>query len=151
MKKEKRKFEKITIVHFILLIMCISCIAFIFYQQNKALIYHCYNIEVYLEEISENKIIVKSLPYATEDVFSGEYIIEINNALIIRDSKENIADSYSLEPGDILLFDYDGPVKFENKTALSFKNGTILNGKKINAHNFRLSDQKLNLKFWRLE
>ena len=56
-----------------------------------------------------------------------------------------MVDIHSLNRGDILLFDYTGPKNSR------FSNGTILNGKKVNAHNFRLSEDKLNLKLWRLE
>lgn len=115
------------------------------------MIYHCFDINLYIDEISENQIIVKSLPASTEDIFDGMYIIEINDTLIIKDSKGNEIDLNSLERGDILLFDYDGPIKFKNKTPLSFKDGTILNGEKMGTYNFRLSDEKLNLKFWHLE
>ena len=143
--------NKKTIFHLILLIICILCIAFIFYWRNKTLIYHCFNIELYIDEISEDTIIVKNPPYSTGDIFNGKYIIQINEDLIIKDSKGSDFDIHSLERGDILLFDYTGPVKFRNKTAVNFKSGTVLNGEKINAFNFRLSDEKLNLKFWRLE
>lgn len=137
------KSKKITVFHIILLIICILCIAFIFYWRNQTLIYHCFDINLYVDEVSEDKIIVKALPNSTDDIFNGEYIIQINKDLIIKDSKGGDVDVYSLERGDILLFDYDGPVKF--------KNNSILNGEKVNAYNFRLSDEKLNLKFWRLD
>lgn len=151
MNKEKFKFKKTTIFHFILIIVAIFCIVSIFYWRNKTLIYHCFDINLYIDEISENQIIVKSLPASTEDIFDGMYIIEINDTLIIKDSKGDEIDLNSLERGDILLFDYDGPIKFKNKTPLSFKDGTILNGEKMGTYNFRLSDEKLNLKFWHLE
>lgn len=151
MNKEKFKFKKTTIFHLILIIVAIFCIASIFYWRNKTLIYHCIDINLYIDDISENQIIVKSLPSSTEDIFSGEYIIEINDTLIIKDNKGGDVNLNSLERGDILLFDYDGPIKFKNKTPLSFKDGTILNGEKMGAYNFRLSDEKLNLKFWHLE
>ncbi len=151
MNKEKFKLKKITIFHFILIIIVIFCIASIFYWRNKTLVYRCLDIELYIDEISENQIIVKSLPASTKDVFSGEYIIEINDTLIIKDSKGGEIDLNSLERGDILLFDYNGSIKFKNKTPIDFKDGTILNSEKIDAQNFRLSDEKLNLKFWNLE
>lgn len=137
------KIKKITVFHIILLIICIFCITYIFYWRNQTLIYHCFDINLYVDEISEDKIIVKSLPNSTDDLFNGAYIIQINKDLIIKDSKGGDVDVHSLERGDILLFDYDGPAKF--------KNNSILNEEKINTYNFRLSDEKLNLKFWRLE
>ncbi|MDE5910591.1 MAG: hypothetical protein K2H52_17950 [Lachnospiraceae bacterium] len=100
------------------------------------------DIEVYIDEIQEDKIIVKGAPYAT-GFLSGEYCIQINDALIIKDSKGGVIDLQQLKRGDILLFDYHGPWEL--------KNGTLLNGKIIYAYNFRISDEKLNLKFWRLE
>jgi hypothetical protein len=151
MNKEKFKFKKITIFHFILIVVAVFCITLMFYWRNKTLIYHCFDINLYINEISEDQIIVKSLPASTEDIFNGEYIIEINDTLIIKDSKGGEIDINSLERGDILLFDYDGPIKFKNKTPIDFKDGTILNSAEMNTHNFRLSDEKLNLKFWHLE
>lgn len=145
------KITKKTIFHLILIVILILFIVFIFYWRNKTLIYHRFDVELYIDELSEDKIILKNLPYSTKDVFNGEYIIQINENLVIKDSKGGDIDIYSLKRGDILLFDYTGPIKFRNKTAVNFKSGTVLNGEKFNAFNFRLSDEKLNLKFWRLE
>lgn len=146
-----KNLKKKTIFHLILVIICIFCITFIFYWRNKTLIYHYLDVDLYIDEISEDEIIVKTLPNSTENIFNGEYIIQINEDLIIKDSKGGDVDIYSLERGDILLFDYDGPINFRNKTAENVKSGTVLNGEKINAFNLRLSDEKLNLKFWKLE
>lgn len=145
------KITKKTIFHLILIFLLILFIVFIFYWRNKTLIYHRFDVELYIDELSEDKIILKNLPYSTKDVFNGEYIIQINENLVIKDSKGGDIDIYSLKRGDILLFDYTGPIKFRNKTAVNFESGTVLNGEKFNAFNFRLSDEKLNLKFWRLE
>lgn len=145
------KVKKKTVIHFILIVIGALCISFIFYWRNKTLIYHSFDIELYIDQISENQIIVKNPPYSTRSAFNGEYIIQINEDLTIKDSKGGDVDVQSLKRGDILLFDYTGPIKFKNATAINFKNNTVLNGEKINAFNFRLSDEKLNMKFWRLE
>ncbi len=142
MKIRKTNFKKPTVFHIILLGICILCIMIIFYWRHKTTLYHYMNEEVYIDEISENKIIVKGLPYTTGN-FKGEYVIQINDALIMKDHKGGDIDIYSLERGDIILFDYSGPFKLDN--------GTVLNGKKTYAYNFRISEDKINLKFWHLE
>ena len=66
---------KKSLFHIILIIICILCIAFIFYWRSRTLVYYFYDIDLYIDEISEDKIIVKSLPGSTRDVFAGEYIL----------------------------------------------------------------------------
>ena len=100
------------------------------------------DIEVYIDEIREDEIIVKGAPYAT-GILIGEYSIQINDTLVIKDSKGGVTDLQQLKRGDILLFDYHGPWEL--------RDGTLLNGKITYAYNFRISDDKLNLKYWRLE
>lgn len=142
MKRNQLKFNKISILHLILLGICILCIAIIFFWRHKTTIYHSINEEVYVDEIFEDKIVVKGLPYTTGN-FNEEYIIRISDDLVIKDQGGGAIDSKDLERGDILLFDYVGPLKLDN--------GTLLNGEKTYACNFRLSDEKINLKLWRLE
>lgn len=135
--------KKKTIFHLYLLCICILCIAFVYYWRQQTM-YTYTNEEVYINKISENKIFVKGLPYQ-KGHWEGEYIIQIDNTLIIEDSKGGIIDIHSLKRGDILLFEYSGSRNSK------FPNGTILNDQKVNAHNFKLSEDKLNLKLWRLE
>lgn len=143
MIKKKINLKNIKKLYIVLIGVCILCFILIFYERQKTMC--CYfNEEVYVDEVQEDKIIVKGLPYTTGN-FIGQYIIQINDSLIIKDSNANIIDSYSLERGDILLFDYSGSKN------LKPDNGAVLNGKRLNAYNFRVSDEKLNLKFWRLE
>lgn len=140
----KVKLKKKTIFHIILLSICIVCIVFIFYWRHKTSLYYFCDEEVYINEILEDKIVVKGLPYTTGK-FVGEYIIQIDNNLIIQNGEGGVVDIDSLDRGDILLFDYSGPKD------LKLEDEDVLNGKKINAYNFRLSDEKLNLKFWRID
>ena len=137
------KLKKRAIYHLCLLCICILCIVSIYYWRQHTM-YTYPNEEVYINKIFENEIFVKGLPYQ-QGTWEEEYIIQINSTLEIKDSKGGMVDIHSLNLGDILLFDYTGPKNSR------FSNGTILNGKKVNAHNFRLSEDKLNLKLWRLE
>ena len=124
-----------------LLIVCIACVGYMLYWRRET---ECRgaNIDVYIDEIRDDEIIVKGMPYVTE-FFAEEYRIQINDTLVIKDSKGGVVDIKQLKRGDILLFDYHGPWEL--------KSGTLLNGKREYAYNFRISDEKLNLKFWRLE
>lgn len=82
----KVKLKKKTIFHIILLIICIVCIVFIFYWRHKTSLYYFCDEEVYINEILEDKIVVKGLPYTTGK-FVGEYIIQIDNNLIIQNGE----------------------------------------------------------------
>lgn len=144
MNTGKVKLKKTTIFHIILLCICILCVVFIFYWRHKTSFYYFCNEEVYVDEILEDKIIVKGLPYTTGN-FVGEYIIQIDDNLIIKDVKGDVVAFDFLDRGDILLFDYSGPKD------LKLVDGDVLNGEKVNANNFRLSNEKLNLKFWRID
>lgn len=144
METGKEKLKKTRIFHIILLSICLVCIVFIFYWRQKTTLYYFCDEEVYIDEIAGDKIVVKGLPYTTGK-FIGEYIIQIDNNLIIQNGEGGAVSIDSLDRGDILLFDYSGPKD------LKLVDGDVLNGKKINAYNFRLSKEKLNLKFWGVE
>lgn len=136
-----RNSKKKTIFHIFLLVICILCTGIILFWKRQT---ECIavDIEVYIDEIQEDEIVVKGMPYVT-NFFDGEYRIQIKDTLIIKDSKGGVVDIQQLNRGDILLFDYHGPWEF--------RNGALLNGIITYAYNFRISDEKLNLKFWRLE
>lgn len=136
-----RNSKKRTIFHIFLLVICVLCTGIILFWKKQT---ECIavDIEVYIDEIREDEIIVKGAPYAT-GILIGEYSIQINDTLVIKDSKGGVTDLQQLKRGDILLFDYHGPWEL--------RDGTLLNGKITYAYNFRISDDNLNLKFWRLE
>lgn len=135
------KNKKKIVVFIALFTVCVACVGYMLYWRRET---ECrgVNIDVYIDEIRDDEIIVKGMPYVTE-FFTEEYRIQINDTLVIKDSKGGVVDIQQLKRGDILLFDYHGPWEL--------KRGTLLNGKREYAYNFRISDEKLNLKFWRLE
>ena len=138
--KIKKKSNSIAIFHGSLLCICVLCIAAIYYWRQQTL-YIYPNEEVCIIDIYEKEILVRGLPCQSEN-WEGDYIIQIDNSFVIKDNSGKIVDIHSLERGNILLFEYSGPRNPK------FPNGTVLNGKKVNACNFRLSEEKLNLRLF---
>ena len=128
MKKDRRIIYILFIVTFIFLAVTV------FYMKKNVGIYH--NLEVYIYDVNESEIYVKGFPTNTGS-FSKSYIIKITDSFEILDQAGTSISFETLNPGNILIFDYKG---------IGAPRANVYLNKGI--YNVRLSDEIFNNKFW---
>ena len=128
MKENKR------IIYILFFTIFIFLTITILYVKKNMRIYH--NQEVYIYDVNESEIYVKGFRTNTGS-FSKSYIIKITDSFEILDQAGTSISFETLNPGNILIFDYKG---------IGAPRANVYLNKGI--YNVRLSDEIFNNKFW---
>lgn len=140
-----RKRKLLFISTFLLIVFAVLLSGIVYYKSTH-FYYHVDN-KVYVSQIAENTITVTGLPEGSGQL-QDSYIIRIKEPLTLKNMEGGEIDFFSLQIGDILLFDYKGTKEPAPKA------GAVLNSGRYGIYelyNLRLSDEKLNGRFWGID
>ena len=122
-------------------IILLIAIVFVNYRISKRENFLHWNNKVYIYEIADKEIRVRGLPDKM-GFFTGSYVINMDQSLIISDLDGEKIDVTDLKVGDLLIFDFMG------EREPSLKDGESLNK---GIQDIRLSDEPFNYKFWGID